>query len=393
MALQTVGWLQNAGAVHTAAQMRMYHTMLQAGNFSSANTIRARGGVHPNLGQELVVTQAGSPNMTVLVETGYASIPGTESALQGNYYVVNDAQVTLSITAAHATLARIDIVVINVRDAFYSGVSNDVQLQVIAGTPASSPVAPAAPVNAIIVAEVAVGAGVTSITNANITDVRFYMAAAGGVIHARTEATRPPTAEISEGQLVWTRDANKLWVHDGAAYNQLFPGGYTKVNESILVAPAASILFSSIPSTYRSLRLEILGRGDTAAAFIGVQIRFNADATAIYDSQQMSGNATTIAAFEAINATGADIGEIAAASATAGAAGMMTVTIPFYAGTTFWKLLTASHQLSSATGTAGLRSKHWASRWRNTAAITSITILPTTGNFIAGTSATLYGEL
>jgi len=216
------GWIQ-ALSTHTAAQMRMYHTMLQAGNFSSANTIRARGGVHPNLGQEFVVTQAGSPNMTVLVETGYASVPGTESATQGNYLACNDAQVTLSIAAAHATLPRIDIVVVNIRDAQYSGANNDAQLQVITGTPASSPVAPAAPSNAVIIAQVAVAAAAASITNGNITDTRYYMAAAGGVISARSEATRPVAAEIAEGQLVYTKDNDKLWLYNGTTYLALMP--------------------------------------------------------------------------------------------------------------------------------------------------------------------------
>lgn len=217
------GFLQNAGDTHTAAQLRTYLAGLQAGTYSTAATIRARGGVHPSLGQQLVVTQTGSPSMGVIVDTGVASIPGTESGTQGNYLVTNDAQVTLSIAASSPTLPRIDIVVFNVRDAFYSGASNDSQLQVIIGTPASSPVAPAAPVNSIILAEVAVAANATSITNANITDTRFYLAGVGGVINARNEASRPASAEINVGQHVWTMDNNKLWIWDGAAYNQTYP--------------------------------------------------------------------------------------------------------------------------------------------------------------------------
>jgi len=167
--------LQNAGATHTAAQLRTYLASLQAGNYSTATFLRARGGVHPTLGGEFAITQTGSPSMGVLVESGVASVPGTEGGTQGNYFVCNDAQVTLSVTAAHATLPRIDIVVVNVRDSFYSGASNDSQLQVVAGTPASSPVAPTAPFNSITLAQIAVAAAATSITNANITDQRFYI--------------------------------------------------------------------------------------------------------------------------------------------------------------------------------------------------------------------------
>jgi hypothetical protein len=59
-----------------------------------------------------------------------------------------------------------------IRDAYYSGAFNDVIFQVLAGTPAGSPTAPATPANSISLATIAVGAGVTSILTANITDTR-----------------------------------------------------------------------------------------------------------------------------------------------------------------------------------------------------------------------------
>jgi hypothetical protein len=385
------GFLQNAGNTHTAAQLRMYLASLQAGMSSGATSLRARGGVHPGLGQELVVTQAGSPAMSVLVEAGAASIPGTLSSTQGNYFAVNDAQVTLSVTAAHATLPRIDIVVINVRDTQYSGASNDCVLQVVAGTPASSPVVPTSPDNAITIAQIAVGAAVSSIVNANITDTRFYVAAVGGVINARTEATRPASTEIVEGQHVWTMDGNKLWIWDGSAYNQQFPQGFTKINEFILGSPAASITFSSIPSTYRSLMLSVVGRSDVAVASIAVSMRMNGDTGANYDNQEVRGNAATASAAEFINSTGVIIGHFAGASATAGAPGGCTINIPIYGGTAFWKHATSNNFLSNGTGTGTNFSIIHSGRWRNTAAITSLTIIPASGNLIAGTSAILYG--
>lgn len=389
------GWLQNAGTTHTAAQLRIYLAALQAGMSGGATSLRSRGGVHPGLGQEFLVTQTASPSMGVLVESGVISIPGSLSSTQGNYFASNDAQVTLSISAAHATLPRIDIVVVNVRDSFYSGANNDVQLQVVTGTPASSPVAPTAPDNSLTIAQVAVGAAVTSIVNGNITDTRIYMAAAGGVINARNDAARPASTEIVEGQPVWTMDNNKLWVFDGTDYAQVFPGGLVKINESVLTSTAASITFSSIPQIYRSLLLHVYGRFDAATSFVSVRLRFNGDSTAIYDSQQITANNTTVQGFESLNATGADIGEIAAATATAGAPGMMSVTIPAYSGSTFWKTTVSNHNLSVLGGsTGGMHTKQWISKWRNTAAITSINIYsPTAGNFIAGSHFMLYGYL
>jgi hypothetical protein len=62
-----------------------------------------------------------------------------------------------------------------VNDAYYTGSLNNVVIQAIAGTPAGSPVAPALPANSITLATVAVGAGATSILNANISDTRVLV--------------------------------------------------------------------------------------------------------------------------------------------------------------------------------------------------------------------------
>jgi hypothetical protein len=62
-----------------------------------------------------------------------------------------------------------------VNDAYYTGSSNNVVLQVVAGTPAGSPVAPATPANSISLATVAIAAGATALTTANITDTRVLV--------------------------------------------------------------------------------------------------------------------------------------------------------------------------------------------------------------------------
>lgn len=252
--LNPPGWIQ-ALSTHTAAQMRTYLASLQAGTFSSSTTLRALGGVHPTFGNQFVVNQAGSPNMTVLVASGACSVPGSESTSQGNYFVVNDASITLSVAAAHATLARIDIVVVNVRDAQYSGANNDAQCQVITGTPASSPVAPTAPANSITIAQIAVGAAVTSIVDANITDTRIYMAAIGGVINATNQASRPTSSQITQGQLVWTNADDKLWIWDNTEYHEL-----ARVNDvnTVIDAVRTNVAATDVTSGTTELNLSRL---------------------------------------------------------------------------------------------------------------------------------------
>jgi hypothetical protein len=334
--------------------------------------------------------------MAVIIKSGAAWVPGSENITQGSYSVVNDADVTVSVTAAHATLARIDLVCFKVEDSQYSGANNTCSLVVVAGTPSGSPAVPAAPNNSIILAQIAVGAAVSTIVNANITDRRSYLAAAGGSITC-TSTTRPAAGTIPFGQTIFELDTLKGYISldGGTNWVQNYPP-QTKIAENILVGTSASISFASIPQTFRNLVLKIVARGDTAATSVTGRIRFNGDTGANYDSEQVSGNGASVAAFETLAATGGDIGETAAASTVAGSCSVYTVSIPWYAGTTFWKGWSSSHALMlQASGGAAnaMYSKHWTGRWKNTAAITSITIVPGSGNFIAGSSFALYGEV
>lgn len=120
----------------------------------------------------LEVTQNSPAGMSVRVASGWAAIVGTTQANMGTYVGYNDGVVTLGVTTADPTNPRIDRVCMTVNDAYYTGSLNNVVLQVVAGTPAGSPSAPATPANSISLATVAVAAGATAITTANITDTR-----------------------------------------------------------------------------------------------------------------------------------------------------------------------------------------------------------------------------
>jgi hypothetical protein len=123
----------------------------------------------------LEVTENSPPGMSVRVASGWAAIVGTTQANMGTYVGYNDATVVLGLTTADPTNPRIDRVCMTVNDAYYTGALNNVVLQVVAGTPAGSPTAPATPANSISLATVAVAAAATAITNANITDTRVLV--------------------------------------------------------------------------------------------------------------------------------------------------------------------------------------------------------------------------
>jgi len=120
----------------------------------------------------LAVTQNGTPNMSVNIAAGWAAILGTSTSTQGVYVAYNDATTNTAITTAPSVNSRIDLVCLTVSDAYYSGVTNTVAINVVAGTVAASPVVPSTPANSIALAQIAVGTNVTSIVTANITDLR-----------------------------------------------------------------------------------------------------------------------------------------------------------------------------------------------------------------------------
>ena len=123
---------------------------------------------------DLKVTQRGAgANMSVDVAAGQAAIRGTSIALQGTYMVRNTSTVNVAVTTANATNPRIDLIVARVRDKQADGgTAYSWAPEVVTGTAAATPVAPAVPVSSIVLAQVAVPANAVSVVTANITDKR-----------------------------------------------------------------------------------------------------------------------------------------------------------------------------------------------------------------------------
>lgn len=131
------------------------------------------------------VTQRGAgANMSVDVAAGGAWVQGDDTARQGFYHLVNDATVNVAVSAAHATLPRVDQVVARVYDSSVAGGSDTPAVEVIAGTATSGAQctdpaaanyrtgAAALPNGCVRLADVQVDAAVASIVNAKIYDRR-----------------------------------------------------------------------------------------------------------------------------------------------------------------------------------------------------------------------------
>lgn len=155
------------------------------------------GVVKNGSGSDCQVTAPNS-NMTVVEAAGTAIIRGI--------YYNNSASNTLTISAADPTNPRIDIVVIHADLS-----AKTVAAKVITGTAAPSPTAPALTQTSTVwelpLAQIAVAAGATSLSNSNVTDTRTYgghynwvlpSAAAGSVSYVQSS---PPTGTIPKYSL------------------------------------------------------------------------------------------------------------------------------------------------------------------------------------------------
>jgi hypothetical protein len=245
--------LTNAGATHTAEMFRNAYGIGLTGA-RAASSLVPRGGVQPALGTQLAVTQQGSPTMGITVGTGLAVIPGTEDTDQGAYIGSAPTTTNVAVTAAHASLARIDLVVFRVYDSAYSGASNTSALEVIAGT-AGSGSPPSTPNNSLILAQIAVGAAVSSIVNANITDRRAFLG--GGIIPVATVADLPAVG-VYDGMMCYVRSEDTLYTYDGSAWGRPpnthgAPTGYLRASTDTGSIGTSEGVFMTLPSaTYKA---------------------------------------------------------------------------------------------------------------------------------------------
>ena len=175
----------------------------------------------------------------------------------------------------------------------------------------------------------------------------------------------------------------------------LLGGVMVKIDEVGPLTTTAASLTVTPPTAYagliRSLRAQFKVKGDVSAENTPLYMRFNGDAGANYDGDYQSSSSGTYSAADFTGANQFQIGYTSGATATAANPAQGTIDIIDYSSTTFRKTYTCVGMLTG-TDTAG---HHWFENsigvWRNTAAITSITILPSSGNFIAGSVFTLYG--
>ncbi len=161
------------------------------------------------------------------------------------------------------------------------------------------------------------------------------------------------------------------------------------LDEEELSAAAASVTLTlsdyTLPAAWTGLHLVIIvsAASEDAVAERNLELRFNGDSAANYHDQNAKGSSSTATSAQANGQTEATVSTIPGSSVHASAMGGPYLLIPDYADAT-------RHKVMLGVGGAAENSVFAVmGRWASTAAITSITLLPSTGNFLSGSRFTL----
>ena len=164
---------------------------------------------------------------------------------------------------------------------------------------------------------------------------------------------------------------------------------YIQIGSTVTVGSggAATIDFTSIPSTYTDLVVKISPRSTGTSTARGIFVTFNSSTSGYTDRFFRGDGSGVISGTNNGGGTKIYLGEATASAATSNTFSNIEIYIPNYAGSTNKSVSVDSVQEQNATEAyatlvAGLLS--------NTAAITAIS-LTTTSNFAEHSTATLYG--
>jgi hypothetical protein len=151
---------------------------------------------------------------------------------------------------------------------------------------------------------------------------------------------------------------------------------YEPIATTTLASGTATVTLSAIPATYTDLVLVIQGASTVDNE---VKIRFNSDTGTNYSFTQMGADSSGT-----FSGRGTSVNRMFIGYASTGQNSHITQIMNYSNATTYKSTLTRSNKAASdVRAVVGL--------WRNTAAITSITIIQDAGSFSTGTTFTLYG--
>jgi hypothetical protein len=188
--------------------------------------------------------------------------------------------------------------------------------------------------------------------------------------------------ELSGAGSIKTGRTNYTSMNAGNQYGAMVP-----IATATFSGSTSEVTFSSIPQTYQDLQIVLMGRSTNASTTVDPHFALNGDASTLYSATFMFGDGG-VASQRLTNSNVGYFGKMPGASIGSGILGVANLYFLNYASTSTFK--TALVRLANdynGSGSTELR----VTLWRSTAAINSITLKATSGNWTNTTTATLYG--
>ena len=163
------GWL--SGGVVDAEDARLATGVFASAPTDSTNPIAARTGIKPGPGNPGSVEAEATPTRKVTVQPFQGVVQGTRTSYAGPYLITLGRMKTLDVLTAapaHSSYARIALVVARQTDRQYGAASDGMVVQVEAGAPAPTPVAPRLTGDYLPLAQITVRPNAGTITQADI---------------------------------------------------------------------------------------------------------------------------------------------------------------------------------------------------------------------------------
>jgi hypothetical protein len=235
MAARTSLFVQNSGSgTIDVEEARLGFGALLAGPGNAISG--AKSGFRPSSAYSTQgsVLATGTPDGFVHVQPFQLFLQGGRSSNPGTYTCSLDAIFDINVLAVPAdpTNPRNDLIIAQQPDTFYGDGNSDFIVTIVRGTPAGSPVDPTVTGSQdyVALARVRVNANATTITNANITDLRtsghakslpsggMHNVALGGILPVESLSVRNalPGTGAYPGFTIFRRDTKAIEIWDDA---------------------------------------------------------------------------------------------------------------------------------------------------------------------------------
>lgn len=221
-----------------------------------------------------------------------------------------------------------------------------------------------------------------------LASLQSLLTATGGVITATAANTPIAVFPTTSGQYFRSNATGAGFETVGAA-NTL-----DKLAETSGTGTSATLQFSAVSSSYRSLIVEYSGQSDTSAGFQTVQLTFESSPTAgAYNHVRLFGLGTA-AGVQENSGTSSYIfaGGVSGTAAGTFVVGSGQITLPDYATTSIYKTALIAALASSTLAASGLTSEQVTGLWESTTAISLIRLTLAVGNWTTKSRATLWGK-